>query len=768
MFKMIYNIARTELQMLFYSPVAWLILVVFGLQAGMLFADQISGLVSSQEMGYSFSGATMAVFTSQWGGVFTTMQSYLYFYIPLLTMSLVSKELSSGSIRLLYSSPITNFQIIVGKFLSMMIYGLFMIGILFLLVLCGWAVIKDFDLPMVLVGLLGLYLLICAYAAIGIFMSSLTSYQIVAAIGTFAVLMVLSMVGNWWQEYDFVRDVTYWLAMSGRSGKFIAGLICSEDLLYFIIVVCLFLALTIIRLNAVRQKIRFVITLGRNLGVILLTCVLGYITSLPTMKVYYDATATKSNTLTPISQEIVAKLDGGMTITTYINALDPGASWYAAFYFLKPDMERFEQYLRFKPDMNLKYVYYYDTTANPQLDKRFPNKTLREKMVEVCKIYGLDSNRFMTPEQIRAKIDLSGEGNAFVRQIVRDNGEKAWLRIYADMQRFPSEREITAAFKRMVMELPKVGIVQGHGERSFYGGKDRDYSMFANEKSFRYALMNQGFDVEEVHLDKQVPEHIKIMMISDMREWLTPEEEANLQQYIDRGGNLFILGEPKRRDVMNQLFAKFGYEMTDGVLVKQDTNLQADVILSYPTKEAADSIAYDFGTMIRYRMVMSTPSVAGLEQIADKGYKATALFKTDTIGVWNELETTDFIDDTIRLNPAIGEVEKIYTTVVALSKNVNGREQKIILTGDADCISNGEFGRRVPTARTSNYTLVTGGFFWLSDNEVPIDVRRPPLPDNEIYVAKTGAAVIKWSFILVLPLLLAAAGILIWIRRKGR
>ena len=50
MFKMIYNIARTELQMLFYSPVAWLILVVFGVQSGMLFADQLAGLVSAQEM----------------------------------------------------------------------------------------------------------------------------------------------------------------------------------------------------------------------------------------------------------------------------------------------------------------------------------------------------------------------------------------------------------------------------------------------------------------------------------------------------------------------------------------------------------------------------------------------------------------------------------------------------------------------------------------------------------------------------------------------
>lgn len=64
-----------------------------------------------------FLDLQLLFFASNWGGVFTTMQNYLYFYIPLLTMSLVSKELSSGSIRLLYSSPITNTQIIVGKIL---------------------------------------------------------------------------------------------------------------------------------------------------------------------------------------------------------------------------------------------------------------------------------------------------------------------------------------------------------------------------------------------------------------------------------------------------------------------------------------------------------------------------------------------------------------------------------------------------------------------------------------------------------------------------
>ena len=767
MFKMIYNIARTELQMLFYSPVAWLLLVVFTVQAALIFTGTFTSFVMSKEMGYSMSGLTYSLFANPWGGVFPGIQGYLYFYIPLLTMGVVSRELSSGSIKLLYSSPVTNFQIIIGKYFAMMLYGAVMMGVLLLLMVCGLCTVEKFDWPLVLTGILGLYLLLCAYAAIGVFMSSLTSYQIVAAIGTLIVLMLLSMVGGWGQEIDFLRDITYWLAIDGRSDTFIAGMICSEDVLYFVVVICLFLALTVIRLNAVRQKIKFTVTLGRNVVVIVAACLIGYFSSMPTMKVYYDATETKMNTLTPNSQEIVAKLEGGMTITTYINVLDPDGAWFASGYFLNPDEERFEQYLRFKPEMKLEYVYYYDTCVNPQLDKQYPGKTLREKMVEVCKIYDLDTNKFLTPEEIRARIDLSGEGNTFVRQMVRENGEKAWLRIYNDMQRFPSEQEITAAFKRMVMKLPVVGFLRGHGERNFDRDRDMDYSSFANDKKFRYALMNQGFDVEYVTLDKPVRDDINILVIAESREPLTEAEDAVLQQYIDRGGNLFVLGEPRRREAMNPLFAKFGFEMMEGQLVTCDTNLQADVITAHPTPEA-DSIAYDFGTMYRRGFVVAAEGVAGLRQIADAGYRVTELFKSDTAGSWNELETTDFLDDTVRLNPAVGEVERSYPTMVALSREVNGGEQRIILSGDADCISNGELAGGRRGVRSSNFSVITGGFFWLSDNEVPIDVRRPAMPDDDIYVGSTGAGVIKWSFMLVLPVLLVGCGVLIWVRRKGR
>ena len=767
MFKMIFNIARTELQMLFYSPVAWLLLVVFTVQTTFVFNGAIERMLPMFEMGYNIPGLTYSIFANSYSGLLTVIQGYLYYYIPLLTMGIISRELSIGSIKLLYSSPVTNFQIIIGKYLAVMIYGCIMMCALILVMIVGGCTIERFDWSLVLTGILGIYLLLCAYAAIGVFMSSLTNYQIVAAIGTLIVLMLLSMVGGWGQEIDFVRDITYWLSIKGRSDTFISGMICSEDLLYFIVEICLFLALAIIRLNAVRQKIRFSVTLERNLLVIAIACLIGYFSSMPSLKAYHDSTETKINTLTRNSQDIVAQLDGDMMITTYINVLDPNGGWFAGGYFLKPDEERFEQYLRFKPDMKLKYVYYYDTCANEQLDARYPGKSLREKMVEICKIYGYDTNKFLTPGEIRAKIDLSGEGNTFVRQIVRENGEKVWLRIYNDILRFPSEREISAAFKRMVMKLPVVGFLRGHGERDYDRNRDRDYSSFANDKKFRYALMNQGFDVEYVTLDKPIREDINIMVIAENREAFTETENTIFQQYIDRGGNLFILGEPKRQDVMNLLFAKFGFELMKGQLVKQDTNLQADIIVSWPTLEA-ESIAYDFGTMRQQGSVIASRGVAGLRQGADLGYKVTELFRSDTVGSWNELETTDFVDDTVRLNPAIGEVEQSYPTMVALSRQVNGKEQRIILSGDADCISNGELMSTRRGINASNFSVIMGGFFWLSDNEVPIDVRRPPMPDDNLYIGSTGASVLWWILVVILPMVLVVVAIVLSIRRKGR
>ena len=312
----------------------------------------------------------------------------------------MSREYSSGSIKLLFSSPVTDSQIIFGKYLSVLIYNLVLIlPLLVVGVFCG-ITITNADLGLLFTGILGIYLLICAYGAIGLFMSSITSYQVVAAMGTLAVLAALNYVGEVGQDYAFVRDVTYWLSISGRADEFINGLICSEDLLYFLLIIALFLTLSVLKLRAGRRKESRGKTWGTYGAVVLSALLVGYISTLPTLKLYHDSTATKRNTLTKTSQDIMKQIDGGLKITSYMNLLDDNYA-IALPSQLKSDYERFEKYIRFKPDTKMEYVYYYDE-ANSQLDFRLEGcNTLEEKAQKMANILNLNINMFLTPEQIR-------------------------------------------------------------------------------------------------------------------------------------------------------------------------------------------------------------------------------------------------------------------------------------------------------------------------------------------------------------------------------
>jgi ABC-2 type transport system permease protein len=764
--------------------VAWLILIVFTFQAAMLFTDVFGMYVRNQEMNYGVSNLTINMFGGRMG-LFTRVQGFLYLYIPLLTMSLMSRELGSGSIKLLYSSPVKNSQIILGKYLSMMMYGLVMILLLSVFLVWGACTIKDFDFSLAFSGLLGLYLLICTYAAIGLFMSSLTSYQVAAAMGTLAMLAVLNFIGRFGQEYDLVREITYWLSIGGRASESVNGLICSEDMLYFLIVSGLFLTLSILRLKAIRQKSRWQVSFSKYLGVFIVAMLAGYITSRPKLMAFYDATRTKQRTLTANSQEIIKRADGELTMTVYVNALD-GNLYYGLPRNRKNDIERFSQYLRFKPEMKVKYVYYYTNPGNPSLTRRYPGLGDSQMVGQISKASDIDSTMFMPPEEFNKITDLAPEGYRLVRLLERASGQKTFLRMFDDMQRYPGETEISAALKRLVMDLPVIGFLSGHGERDFNIEGDRGYFRFSQDKPFRYALINQGFDCVEVRLDREIPEHVNIIVIADMRDPLNQEEQSRLDAYIARGGNLVILGETRRQEVMNSFVARFGVQFLPGQLVKyvseaargsnnpptggftrNRNNFPADFIQSRLTREGRE-LSYIYDVMYNRGNVVTMPGCVGLEYTTDKGYKVIPLLVSDTLDSWNELETTDFIDDTVRVNPAIGEVMKSYPTALALTRQVNGKEQRVLITGDADCLSNGEISIGRSGVPAANYNLILGSFFWMSDNEVPIDVRRPTPPDSRFLVTGSDVKVSKYMLMGLFPLLLIVICLVVWLRRRGR
>lgn len=159
--------------------------------------------------------------------------------------------------------------------------------------------------------------------------------------------------------------------------------------------------------------IKFSVTLGRNIVVILVACLLGYFSSRPKLMAYYDTSSTKWNTLTEESQRIVEELDGDLSITAYVNVLDPNYYSYAFPRFIQRNRRIFERYERFKPETKLKVVYYYDTITEIDgggfLFKENEGKSTWEMAKKVCEDYDMDSTRLKTPEEIRQMIDLSGE-----------------------------------------------------------------------------------------------------------------------------------------------------------------------------------------------------------------------------------------------------------------------------------------------------------------------------------------------------------------------
>lgn len=762
--KVVFDIGKAELRLLFYSPIAWLLLLCFTMQTGMIFTGLLERLVfDMNDYGVAYR-ASESIFAQSNLTLWDRVLDFLYFYIPLLTMGCISRDFSNGSIKLFYSSPLSNLQIVLGKYLSLVFYALVLTGVLAIYVFISWFSIENFEAGWIWTGWLGILLLTCTYMAIGLFMSSLTSYQIISAVGTFVVFMLLSMVKGWGQQYDFVREITYWLSIDGRAHTFIQGVLCSEDLIYFPTIIGLFLSLTVIRLHAVRQKQRWYVTFGKNMVVVASVCLLAYFSSRPALLAYYDATYTKQNTLTPNSQKVVEKLDGEMTITAYVNVL---ADYIGHQYpqYIMENQEFFRRYTRFKPDLKIKTVYYY---AEPDPDTLAADPTGKKtwaKARRICEMYDADSTILKTKEEIDQMIDLSEEGYKFIWQMVRENGQKEWLRKYDfGFGIYPDEAEITVAMKRMVVPLPKIGYIIGHQERDIHERGPQGYYYVTGAKRCKFSVWNLGYDIEEITLNKPIPEDINLIMIADPREVFSEEEESNLQEYINRGGNLFILGETRRREVLNPMLRKFfGLELTPLLVQNLSGNLLPNILAINPTKEGKDKMHY-----LKNAWRLCMPTSSGIEVVEDKGYITFPVAQTDTASsCWTELETTDFVDDTIIFNPAIGEISKVFTTVMGLSRKVGNKEQRILISGDADVLSNNEFIERRSFA-TSNERLLQGGCWWLSEGVVPIDVRRPSGIDNKIFMSVPFYKGLVVMFHWIIPILLLGLYLFLWFRRRGR
>ncbi|HLQ77905.1 MAG TPA: ABC transporter permease [Terriglobia bacterium] len=238
--KNIIAIVQRELGSYFISPVAYVVLTIFLFLSGMFFQNILSqvlqmAMMSAMQGAQSGQGPQpmdVPGIVSQ--NFLSSMSVILLFMIPMITMALFSEEKKRGTIELLLTAPVTDAQVILGKFLAA---GSFFA----LMLLTTWipmAVLYIYGKPAsgpILTAYLGLLLYSLSLVAIGMFISSLTENQIVAGVlsfGVFLMLWLVSVMAN--RAQDSSKAVLSYLSILDHLDDFMKGVLSTSNVIFYV------------------------------------------------------------------------------------------------------------------------------------------------------------------------------------------------------------------------------------------------------------------------------------------------------------------------------------------------------------------------------------------------------------------------------------------------------------------------------------------------------------------------------------------------------
>lgn len=252
----IWPIFKKEMRLYFTSPVAWVVLTIFLFIAGYFFSSIFNffSQASIQSAMNPQMGRDLNVTDSVMRPLFSNISVILLLLMPLVTMRLFAEERRAGTIELLLTYPVRDGAVLAGKYLAALALYALMIGltVLYPLIVVYFA---RLEWGPVLTGYLGLLLMGATFIAVGVFASSLTDNQIVAAVTTFGVLLIFWVLG-WSADYagGAAGRVLQFLSILEHNDSFSKGVLDTKDVLYYVNFTALALFLTLRSLEARRWK----------------------------------------------------------------------------------------------------------------------------------------------------------------------------------------------------------------------------------------------------------------------------------------------------------------------------------------------------------------------------------------------------------------------------------------------------------------------------------------------------------------------------------
>ena len=244
----IWLIARTELRRMFTSPLAWSLLALVQFILAWVFLlglneylTQVQPMMVGRE---NAPGMTDLVVSSLflWAGML------MLAVIPILTMRLFAEERMNQTLTLLRTAPISITQIVLGKYLGLILLLTIMVAMLSLMPL-SLALGTTLDWGKLAAATLGLFLLLASFAAAGLFLSALARQPIIAAVSTFGLLIFLVILYLSGNSQGSSSELFKYLSHFGHFLSFLEGIFDSSDLVYYLLFIIGFLLLTIRKLD---------------------------------------------------------------------------------------------------------------------------------------------------------------------------------------------------------------------------------------------------------------------------------------------------------------------------------------------------------------------------------------------------------------------------------------------------------------------------------------------------------------------------------------
>lgn len=343
------------------------------------------------------------------------------------------------------------------------------------------------------------------------------------------------------------------------------------------------------------------------------------------------------------------------------------------------------------------------------------------------------------PEQLR-ELDIGAAGAILVDY----QGRSERLTILSEASLSNTLRRLANANQRWVTFLT------GHGERSPTGEANHDLQTFARE------LERRKIKVQILNLAVMpfIPDNAALLVIASPRTALLPGEIDVLREYLQQGGNLLWLADPgsAQPDVLEQTT---GVQLLPGTIIDGGSKL-------YGIDDPSFVLVSDYPSHAitrNFQLITVFPQAAALTVDSESEFDATP-FLSSISRSWTE---TGPISNVVQFDADSDEREGPLNLGFALQREwQDGNRQRIVVVGDGDFLANTYIGN------AGNLDLGLRIFNWLTFDDRFIDIPANTATDRKLQLTENTVMVMGFGFLVILPLLLIAAGILIWRRRKSR